>query len=212
MELGCTYNGMGRIFKIDMKLLQDLNIKSVLDIGANIGEFSTEVKKLIPDCNCFMVEANAHCAPYLEKTGIPYDIATLSHTRGFVNFFIQPDNLIGTGASMYKENTEFYKDPIRQVVVTKRLDDCNYIQGPIDLIKLDTQGSELNILMGGLETVNRCKYILIETSLTVYNQGAPLIDGTFNLMNQLNFKTNTIFEYKYNENGIFQIDFLFEKQ
>jgi len=53
---------------------------------------------------------------------------------------------------------------------------------------------------------------LIETSLTVYNQGAPLIDGTFNLMNQLNFKTNTIFEYKYNENGIFQIDFLFEKQ
>lgn len=212
MELGCTYNGMGRVLKIDMKLLQELNLKSVLDIGANIGEFSTEVKKLLPDCNCFMVEANAHCVPYLEKTGIPYDIATLSHTRGFVNFFIQPDNPIGTGASMYKENTEFYKDPIRQVVATKRLDDCNYIPGPIDLLKLDTQGSELNILMGGLETVKRCKYILIETSLITYNAGAPLIDGTFNLMNQLNFKTNTIFEYKYNENGIFQIDFLFEKQ
>lgn len=193
-----------------MILLKDLNIKSLLDIGANVGEFSTEVRKLIPDCKCFMVEANEFCEPHLQKTGIPYDIATLSHMRGFTNFFIQPDNPIGTGASMYKENSEYYKDPIRKVVTTKRLDDCNYFSSPIDLIKLDTQGSEINIIMGGIETVKQAKYVLIETSLTLYNQGAPLIDATFNLMRELNFSTNTIFEYKYNENGIFQIDFLFE--
>ena len=196
-----------------MKRLEDLDLNYVLDIGANVGDFSKYIKSIKPECKCFMVEANPYCEEYLAQTNIPYDIAVLSDRRKFANFFIEDNNNIGTGASLYKENTPYYNRGRRICVTTKRLDDCNYIKEPIDLIKLDVQGSEVDIILGGVQTVLRSKYVLIETSLVEYNINGPQIDSVFNIMSELNFYTNNILEIHRNQlvnNSIFQIDFLFE--
>jgi FkbM family methyltransferase len=196
-----------------MKRLEDLVLNNVLDIGANIGNFSQYILSINPNCYCFMVEGNPYCKEYLDKTNIPYDIAVLSNQRKFANFYIEDNNVIGTGASLYKENTPHYSQGKRLCVTTKRLDDCNYIKGDIDLIKIDVQGSELDIILGGIETCKKSKYIMIETSLIDYNINGPQIDSIFNIMSELGFYTNTILELHKNgyiENNIFQIDFLFE--
>jgi len=198
-----------------MKSLKDLKFNKVLDIGANIGNFSKYILSINPNCDCFMVEGNPYCDEFLHKTGIPYDIAVLSDKRKFANFYVEDNNIIGTGASLYKENTNYYSQGKRLCVSTKRLDDCNYNDGKFDLIKLDVQGSELDIILGGIETFKQSKYIIIETSLVEYNIDSPQIDSIFNIMSELGFYTNTIFELHRNgilNNSIFQIDFLFEKE
>jgi FkbM family methyltransferase len=165
-----------------------------------------------------MVEANRNCEPHLRLLGKPYDIVALSDKEGVADLYIEKINPTGTGASLYKENTEWYGDGKYETiqVQTATLDSRNYFDGePIDLIKMDVQGAELDILKGGEKTVKNAKHLLIETSLVEYNQGAPLIEDIVDQMKQYGFYTEDIIEYhKFPHlygGAIFQLDVLFTK-
>ncbi len=56
-----------------------------------------------------------------------------------------------------------------------------------DLIKLDTQGSELDILKGGVNLVQRSKAIILEVSHQSYNQDSPLVNEVIEYMTDINF-------------------------
>ncbi len=192
--------------------LHNLQLKNVLDVGANEGQFTSYIKSIYKDVHCIMVEPNKNCEPYLSKiNAVPHYIA-LSNKVGEVKMYFQKDNPIGTGASIYKENTTFYDNCIERVVRCSTLDECCYFgDSTIDLLKLDTQGSELDIIEGGLETVKRCRYILIEASLIQYNEGAPLIEDTFNVLTSLGFHAiSLISQHRFGDGYPFQIDFLFK--
>lgn len=81
----------------------------------------------------------------------------------------------------------------------------------IDLIKIDVQGSELDILNGGRKTIRRSKYVLMEVSLIQYNIGAPLMDILVEKMREYEFRIENILNYnKLNNGQIFQMDILFK--
>jgi hypothetical protein len=127
--------------------------------------------------------------------------------------YIEKLNNIGTGASIYKENTEWYEigkfDLIEVDVNT--LDNLNLFPNEtIDLIKIDVQGSELDILIGGSKTTKRAKYVLLEVSTLEYNLKAPLVDKIVKKMREFYFKIEDIMDFKYYNNQIFQMDFLFK--
>ena len=196
------------------KLIRHVRPKTLLDVGANVGAFTKEILSIIPDCQVIMVEANPHCEPYLKQIGQPYDMVALSDKAGIAELYVENTNLLATGASLYKENTIWYQDDKchKQVVPVKTLDGSNYFEGQkIDLIKLDVQGSELDIINGGINTVLNASFLLIEVSLLQYNQGAPLMDNVVEKMIQLGFCIVDIVEYHKFENTIFQLDLLFKK-
>ena len=88
------------------KLFRYTNPRRVLDIGAHIGQFSQQVKRFNPEADIIMVEANPNCEPYLNKLDIPYQMIALSKEKGEAELFVEKVNEIGTGASLYRENTE----------------------------------------------------------------------------------------------------------
>ena len=57
-----------------------------------------------------------------------------------------------------------------------------------DLIKIDVQGSEIDIINGGLDIFKNAKGVLMEVSLVEYNQDAPTKDYVYEYMNKLGFK------------------------
>ena len=195
------------------KLTRYVNPKRVLDIGAHVGNFTTTLNRLTPGCEFIMVEANPNCEEYLAKTDYPYEIIALSNQQGKAQLYVEKANSIGTGASLYRENTEWYGDGKYETVEVEldTLDNRSYFSDElIDLVKLDVQGAELDILNGGRKTIKRSKYVLIETSLLEYNQGAPLIDQIVGKMKEYEFVIEDILEYhKLNTNQIFQMDILF---
>ena len=196
------------------KLTQYLNPKRVIDIGAHVGDFTKSLAALSPNCEFILIEANPNCEKYLKQLSYPYQILALSNTTGTTNLFIEKSNSIGTGASLYKENTEWYgegKYEILEVPVTT-LDAQNYFQDQvIDLVKIDVQGAELDILLGGRKTITRSKYVLAEVSLLEYNQKSPLIDQVVSKMKEYSFYIEDILEYhKLSNNQIFQLDILFK--
>jgi FkbM family methyltransferase len=165
-----------------------------------------------------MVEANKNCEPALRLLGRPYDIVALSDKKGTADLYIENINPIGTGTSLYKENTDWYSEGKYQTVEveTDTLDNRNYFNGnPIDLIKIDVQGAELDILKGGEKTMRNASYALLELSLLEYNQGAPLIGEVVDKMIEYGYCIVDILEYhKFPHlygGAIFQIDTLFKK-
>lgn len=165
-----------------------------------------------------MVEANRNCEPALRLLGKPYDIIALSDKEGVADLYIEKINPVGTGASLYKENTEWYGEGKYETiqVPTATLDSRNYFNGdPIDLIKIDVQGAELDILKGGEKTVKNASYALLELSLVDYNQGAPLIGEVVEKMVEYGFCMLDILEYhsfpQLYGGLIFQLDVLFKK-
>jgi FkbM family methyltransferase len=185
-----------------------------LDIGAHVGDFSTIVKRNFPQCNIIMVEANPFCEEHLKNLNIDYEILGLSSQKGSAELFIENSNNLGTGASLYRENTDWYSDEkIEKVTVNlDTLDNRNYFPNElIDLVKIDVQGSELDILIGGRKTIKRCKYVLMEVSLVQYNIEAPLMDILVEKMKEYEFRIENILNYnKFNTKQIYQMDILFK--
>lgn len=150
--------------------------RSLLDIGAHVGSFTREVLRDRRLDACLMVEANEFCATHLEKVGVPYRIALLGEVTGAVAlYWMTKKNLLNTGNSCYLEMTDFYDEEHRIPVprMTWALDDIAKGQA-FEFIKMDTQGSELDILRGGLQTLARAKHVLIECAVKPYNEGAPM--------------------------------------
>ena len=90
-----------------------------------------------------------------------------------------------------------------------------------DIIKIDTQGSELDIIKGGLETVKKASYVILEVPTLQYNEGSPLFDEVIDYMKQIGFsKYDIIEEHKWLDKmedtfpygGVFQVDVVFSKE
>lgn len=188
--------------------------KTLIDIGAHDGSFSWQVKKMNPDCRIIMIEANPNCEPHLQKTKVDYEIIGLSSQVGMSELFVEKKNKIGTGASFYLENTDWYGPEKYESIPVKleTLDNKNYFADEaIDLIKMDVQGSELDILLGGRKTIKRTKFVLLEVSTIQYNIGAPLMDMVVKKMREYEFRIEEILNFdKLNNGQIFQMDILFK--
>lgn len=182
----------------------------ILDIGANIGQFHRLVKETYPEAFIFSIEASPECEPYLKEITDDYYIGLLAKDNLEYDFFSRKDAPTGTGNSIYRELTHFYSDDKLEIIKQTgiRLDDLFEPQSEFDLIKIDTQGSELDIISGGLELCKKAKGILLEVSLTQYNEGAPLYDEVISFMENLNFKPVAILDEARNH-GSHQQDILF---
>tara|TARA_R110001606_G_scaffold398636_1_gene578157 strand:- start:1250 stop:1873 length:624 start_codon:yes stop_codon:yes gene_type:complete len=182
----------------------------ILDIGANIGQFHQEAKQTYPESYIFSIEASEDCEPYLEKISNNYYIGLLSKENIEYNFYSRENYPTGTGDSIYKELTPFYSDKNLKIIKKQgiRLDDLFTQDSEFDLIKIDTQGSELDIIEGGIELCKKAKGILLEVSLTQYNENAPLYNDVIKYMNSLGFYEKEIIDEAKNH-GAHQQDILF---
>lgn len=186
------------------------DVKSLLDIGANVGNYSKTIKYFIPDMKILMIEANPHCEKYLMNTGIDYKIACLSDSKKEVDFYLQDDNDVGTGSSYYLENTEYYSKKRSVKRNTDTLDDL-IGDDAFQFIKMDTQGSEIDIIKGGLSTLNKASYVSIELSLIEYNINSPLKKDVIEFMEENGFYPIQLVEEHYSKGKLIQEDWIFTK-
>jgi FkbM family methyltransferase len=182
----------------------------ILDIGANVGQFHQIAKKTFPEGYIFSIEASKECEPYLKQITDHYLIAMLAKDNSKYDFYSRKNDPTCTGNSIYKELTQFYSDDQLDIIKKKgiKLDDLFTEDTEFDLIKIDTQGSELDIINGGSKLCSKAKGILLEVSLTQYNENAPLYDEVIQFMDNFNFKIGEILD-EQNNHGSHQQDILF---
>ena len=194
------------------KIVQHFYPYRILDIGANVGQFHTLAQQTFPDSYIFSIEASEECEPYLKQITNNYYIGLLTRDESEYDFYSRKDCPTGTGNSIYRELTDFYSDDKLDVQrkVGVRLDSLFENESEFDLIKIDTQGSELDIIQGGRGLCDKAKGILLEVSLTQYNENSPLYDEVISYMKSIGFTSAGVLDEAFNH-GSHQQDILFTK-
>ena len=190
-----------------LSLTREHVVRVVYDIGANKGEWSTQVAEWLPGAKFVLFEANAIHEPLLAARGFDYAIALLSSDFEPKAFF----QIGGTGDSYLKELSHHYEGvtPVRRD--SQPLDYLVESRGfPLpDFVKIDTQGSELDVIKGGEQTLRNATFMLLECPVQEINQGAPDLADYMATLKNLGFKPSSIVEHHESNGELFQVDILF---
>jgi len=179
-----------------IELSKSYTPNTILDIGAHHGNFSMFCKGLWKNIDSLMLEGNENCEEVLENLPFSHCIVLLSDTNKEVTLHLNPKNPMCTGTSYLKEKTRYYKNSIQVKKNTFTLEEViNEVDNKVfDIIKIDTQGSELDIIKGGLEIVKKASYVILEVATLQYNEGSPLFDEVIDYMKQIGFSNYKIVE------------------
>ena len=193
-------------------LNKNLEINIIYDIGAFKGEWTNQLNKnCLKNKNFYLFEANIENEKYLKKYNHKYFIETLSDKRKKVKFY----STASTGDSYYLEQTSIYKKNLKpKIKITSTIDIIqkkNKLPYP-DFLKIDTQGSEIDILKGGKNALKKCKIILLECPIISYNKGAPNLNEYIKYLNSIGFIPFEAGEIHHIDNVFVQIDIFFLKK
>ena len=210
---------MSRDFVYKELQKEGFNPNIVFDCGCAWGEWSNIIKNIYRNTKIFGFDANI----WNEGNVLGCDVfenVVLFNENTNIDFYRKKENIemgtFCTGDSIYKENTQHYQ--LNNTIITNEktttLNDIllKYNIDSINLIKLDTQGSELKILDGLGEKLKDIEFLEIECSLVNYNNnGCSFYDVIDYLKND--FIIFDILENHYHyEKYLCQIDVLFQNK
>ena len=166
--------------------------KVIYDIGSCVLHWTKEAKKLWPDATYILFDAFSQ-AEFLYE-GYDYHIGVLSDNDNNVVKFYQNEYL-PTGNSYYREigceNGKYFPEDKYVEKITKKLDTIVREKGyPLpDFVKIDVQGSEVDVIKGGINTLKNANRLIVELQHTEYNLGALTCNDSLPIIeNLLDFK------------------------
>lgn len=187
--------------------------KNILDIGANKGKWTLEIKKKVfPKAEYTLIEAIDY--EELDKLSdkhdnINYKNILLDEIERLVTWYEKRN----TGDSLFKENTGYFDD-CKEIKRSATTLDLVFNKNEVfELIKIDCQGAEIPILKGGNSLVQKSSVIILEVPfMGEYNIGAPNFYEHINYMENIGYRVFDIVELHRVDNILIQIDIIFIKQ
>jgi FkbM family methyltransferase len=196
-----------------LAVINELKLQNVVDIGANVGQFSTSLIGAGYRGSIISFEPLAHEHAILSRRAKKYPNWTIAErcaigdTNGTVAInragnsesssllAMLDEHVISAPGSQYT-GSEFTK--------IKTLDDCievtNNTIGSL-FLKSDTQGYEIHVLRGAKNIMPRVQAMLLETSLTPLYEGCPLICEVLDYVRDLGFVVVDLVPGFYSQSG-----------
>ena len=188
---------------------------TVIDVGVAGG--TMPLYELFPDADFILVEPLEEFRPKLEKIAkgmksAHYIQAAAASVRGNITFNVHPDL---EGSSIFREEEDSDVNGVERVIPTVTLDEiCAELKTkPPYLIKIDAQGSEIEVLKGAGSIVPHAEFITMEVSLFEFYKGAPLIGDCIEFMLKNGFAVYDLFDLRYRklDGAMAQVDIAFVK-
>lgn len=148
--------------------------KVFLDIGAHVGTYSWLCGRKA--LHTYSFECNPRVFCYLaaniglhglEEKITPYSCALGNETKT-IDYYIRSEDGGGNGVKVLNSRDEH----IRKVPVEMRTLDSFHFEN-VGCIKIDVEGFEKEVLMGGIETIQRCKPSILFESWGSWKDDVP---------------------------------------
>jgi FkbM family methyltransferase len=213
----------GVLVTLDKPWLKRLGVKTVLDVGANTGQFARVAHIVFPDARIYSFEPLPSCLNQLNDR-----MKDVERFQSFGSAIGSKDERITIHESasspsssilpMTRNHTEAFpwSEGGRDVEVElRRLDyflPKMQLDGPV-LLKIDVQGYSMEVLRGAPDTLAKADLVLIETSVVTLYEGESTFDDVYQFMKNAGFSfTGVLDQLVHPETGaILQMDAIFRK-
>jgi FkbM family methyltransferase len=193
--------------------------RTIIDIGANVGDWSRMASAVFPSSYILMVDGNPENEVHLEHTKMD-----LSCESDYAIIVLGPEDksevvfhIVGAGSGVLPELTTFQKSQLKLPMGTldglvARSPKCRLADSRV-LMKLDVQGFEVEVLRGGQKVLQAAELVILETSLLPYNDGGALFSEVVQFMAAHGL---AVFDFcgqfrRQTDNTLFQTDVAFAK-
>ena len=168
------------------------------DIGANKGGFLDELTPYYKMDKVILVEPIPDAAIYLKKK-YPSNICSIYqnvisdqeniNVDFIINEFSETSSLFEIRSEMEELSKINTKPVAKQKIISRTLDGIFFESkiSKIDLLKIDVQGAENLVILGGKEALKNTKYLWIELSLKPIYKGSPIFSDVYALLQERDF-------------------------
>ena len=179
-------------------LAQGVAPRTVVDVGANVGQFAIAAAKLLPVKRIYCFEPVPETAERLRRATaglavVRVHAVALGDECGELDFHLNRHSHSSSALRLTAAHQAAFPEA-REVAVApvpvRKLDDVFLgitLEPPV-LLKLDVQGFELRVLRGGTATLQNVDYVVLEASFRQLYESEPLFDEVAAHMADLGFR------------------------
>jgi FkbM family methyltransferase len=177
--------------------LRERQIRTILDIGANVGQFAAQIHRVLPDAMIYSFEPLADCYPQLLKNmaEVPAFHAfnfALGDRNGVERIYCNdytPSSSLLPADDLLVQSFPFTAHATPQEIQIRRLDDLVEELALVEpiLIKIDVQGMEDKVILGGETVFAKASTLIVETSFVTLYKGQALFDAVYDLLRERGF-------------------------
>lgn len=192
---GAAQRPVGDMKKLleDMKV-RGLNCKSIMDVGANVSDWSRMAKEVFHDARYCLIEPQVEMEPYLKafcqiSKGSVYFLAGAGK-RVEEKALTVWDDMAGS-SFLPPENDDLKISGKQRVINMISID--SIIEDKLfdvpEIVKLDVQGYELEALKGAEKIFGKTEVFILEVSLFAFSDvpGIPLFADVIKFMNDRDY-------------------------
>ncbi len=198
------------------------HVETILDVGANVGQFALAAARHYPEATIYSFEPLPDVFEELKaNTADNQRIKPLNWAIGNCDGKISINqNLYSRLSSCLKinetnDNPRYCENKTIPVTVNVcKLNDLNntiHITSPA-LLKVDVQGMEAEVLIGGAHLMPQLDYILCETAMVELYKGQPLFTDIHELLRRLGYDlVAPLYLNKARSGKIIEVDVLYQR-
>jgi FkbM family methyltransferase len=195
-----------------------LSINTVIDVGANRGQFAKKALSFFPKAHIYCFEPGKKSFADLKKWAdgqngrISVFETALGDKEADLNFYEYPANDEGSSFlrvinPVLQEVVIMHQTTMDNFIVSKNIS----LKSDV-LVKIDTQGYDNKVIMGAKQTLSKAAACITEIMFDKEYEGQGSFKEIFSLLDELGFKFSGNREQHFSENGaIAWADAIFKK-
>lgn len=195
--------------------LRTMPIKTVIDVGANTGQFARKISGFFPNAKLYCFEPlpepfNALSAWAKTQQGrvVPFNLA-IGEKAGEAEMFLHEEHTPSSSLLATTKLTEQYypftkgqkRIPVKQTTLDAAFNEVRAELSSELLIKLDVQGYEDRVIAGGCNTFAKASACILEVSLDTLYEGQADFKELLMKLDRLGFRYVGNLDQAYGEDG-----------
>lgn len=189
--------------------LKTLNIHTVIDVGANVGQFANKIREQLPAAFIYSFEPIKECFLKLKDRekkdqkfkAFNFALGDINEKTTINKSVYTPSSSLLPMSDIHKTAFPHTKNSVPEKIEIRKMDEMfkDIIMEKEIIIKMDTQGYEDKVIAGGQKTFSLAAVLIVETSFVPLYDYQPLFANIYAILIKMGFTYRGSLHQKINQ-------------